>query len=39
VTAGQVLGITVHDHVVVGQGSYVSMRTEGLAFRKNGGKR
>jgi DNA repair protein RadC len=34
-SAGELLGITVQDHVIVGQGRFVSMRSEGLAF---GGK-
>lgn len=39
IQAGEVLEIPVNDHIIVGQGSYVSMYREGLAFRRNGRRR
>ncbi|MCK6564798.1 MAG: DNA repair protein RadC [Dehalococcoidia bacterium] len=34
VAAGELLGISVLDHVVIGQGRFVSMKREGMAFAK-----
>jgi DNA repair protein RadC len=34
VAAGALLDITVLDHVIIGQNSFVSMHREGYAFRK-----
>jgi DNA repair protein RadC len=34
IAAGELLDIAVLDHVIVGQGAWVSMHREGLAFRK-----
>lgn len=34
VQAGEVLGITVLDHLVIGQGAWVSLREKGLGFDK-----
>ena len=33
IETGLIMGIELEDHVVVGQGSFISMRREGIAFR------
>ena len=39
IAAGRLLDITVLDHVIVGGGSWVSLRDQGLAFGKDGDHR
>jgi len=36
IAAGELLGIAVLDHVVIGQGGFVSMQREGYGFRRTG---
>jgi hypothetical protein len=39
IAAGRLLGITVLDHVIVGGGTWVNLRDQGLAFGKDGDHR
>lgn len=34
IESGKILGVELFDHIVIGQGAFISMRREGLAFRK-----
>lgn len=39
VAAGELLGIAVQDHVIVGQNTWVSMQREGMGFKRGNGAR